>query len=368
MRKWIRHAWRATAFTYDLIRGERDAWMKRSAGPVNVAAHRTVVGARTVDYDRYDCARFGTDPRPGLVVTHGFTHQGHGDPRLQALCRRLARVGFVVIAPAFDEMRHYRLGLGDQGQLEAAVAVLRDDHAVDATAIGVMAFSFGSAPTLIGLAHPPLRDTVAFAVVFGGYFDLKRTFRYVLTGAYEGFGYAGRLVPPETGDDRWKFLRGNLGMIPPSPTSAVLANIADQRVADPTCVVDLTGCSDDERAAFALIENRDPERYAALFDAAGSHVHAWIARLSPMHSAEGIRAKLFLVHSFTDQKTPFIESIAMSRAVPNAPAPTLVLVNAFAHVDLRLNWRSVRSLLGDGLPGLFAIWNTVRRVMAVADL
>lgn len=368
MRSWLRRAWRAAAFTCDLVQGERDTWLRRVAGPVEVTSEPIVAGGRVVRCDRYVCRAFGRGSRPALVVTHGFTHEGHTDPRLQALCRRLARAGFVVAAPEFDEMRQYRLGLGDLADLEASVAALARDPDIDPARIGVMAFSFGSAPTLIGLSRPPLRDAVAFAVVFGGYFDLRRTFRYVLTGAYDGFGYAGRLVPPTTGDDRWKFLRGNLGMIPPSPTSAVLEAVAHQRVADPDCAIDLAACSAEERAAFALIENRDPERYDVLFEAAGPHVHEWIARLSPCHTADGIRAKLFLIHSFTDQKTPFIESIAMSRSVPNAEAPTLVLLNAFAHVDLKLDWRSLRSLVRDGLPGLFALWNTVRGVMTAAKL
>lgn len=368
MRSWLRRAWRATAFTYDLVNGDRDTWVRRAAGPVDVASASLVAGDRAVRCDRYVCRAFGPRPRPAIVVTHGFTHEGHTDPRLQALCRRLARAGFVVTAPEFDEMRQYRLGLGDLADLEAAVAALARDPEVDPARIGVMAFSFGSAPTLIGLSRPPLRDAVAFAVVFGGYFDLRRTFRYVLTGAYDGFGYTGRLVPPTTGDDRWKFLRGNLGMIPPSPTSAVLEAMAHRRVADAACAVDVTACSADERAAFALIENRDPDRYDALFEAAGPHVHEWLARLSPCHTAAGIRAKLFLIHSFTDQKTPFIESIAMSRSVPNAAPPTLVLLNAFAHVDLTLDWRSLRSLVRDGLPGLFAVWNTVRGVMTAAKM
>jgi len=364
----LRRAWRAATFVYDLSAGERDTWVKRAAGPVEVVSASIAGAGRAIPCDVYRTAGADAAPRPLLIVTHGFTHEGHGDPRLQALCRRLARLGFVVAAPEFDEMRQYRLGLGDTAGLEAAVAALRAAPGVDPARVGVMAFSFGAAPALIGLARPPLRDQVGFAVVFGGYFDLKRTFRYVLTGAYDGFGHVARLVPPSVGDDRWKFLRGNLGMIPPSPTSHVIAAAADARVADPAARVDLAGCTPEELAAWALIENRDPDRYDALYEAVGPHVHAWIDRLSPVHTATGIRARLFLVHSFTDQKTPFIESIAMSRGVPGAPSPSLTLLNAFAHVDLRLNWRSLRSLAGEGVPGLVAVWRVVRDVLAAAGL
>lgn len=368
MRESLRHGWRAALFTYDLANGDRDTWVRRLSGAPVVTAHAVRSRGTTVRYDRYAVTNRQRHRRPAIVVTHGFTHEGPDDPRLQALCRRLARAGFVVIAPEFDEMRHYRLGLGDQADLEAVVAALSTDVEVDATRVGVMAFSFGAAPTLIGLAQSPLREAVSFAVIFGGYFDLRRTFKYVLTGAYDGAGHRGRAPLPTTGDDRWKFLRGNLAMIPPSATSPRLAAAVVRRVADPHAAVDISGCSPEERAAFALIENRDPDRFDALYDAAGPHVHAWVERLSPQQSASGIRARLFLVHSYTDQKTPFIESIAMSRAVPLAPPPALTLLNAFAHVDLRLDWRSLRSLTRDGLPGLVAVWRIVRDVMRAARL
>lgn len=367
MREHLRHGWRAAAFTFELVAGDRARWLTGPHASVAVTRHAVTHHERTVSYEHY--ARTGPRGRrhPAIVVAHGFTHEGAADPRLRALCRRLARAGFVVVAPEFAEMRQYRLGTGDQADLEAVVAGLGAHPAIDVARVGVMAFSFGAAPALIGLAQPPLRDAVTFAVVFGGYFDLKRTFKYVLTGAYDGFGYHGRLPVPTVGDDRWKFLRGNLAMIPPSPTSRVLADAAVRRIADPAAAVDLSGCSEAERAAFALIDNRDPDHFDALYDAA-PFVDAWVQRLSPVHTAHTIRAQLILIHSFTDQKTPFIESIAMSRGVPAAPPPSLTLLNAFAHVDLRLNWRSLTSLVRDGLPGMLAVWRLVVAVMRAARL
>lgn len=368
MRERLRHAWRAAVFTADLVAGDGETWLTRRRPAPRVTAHDVRGGGRIVRYDCYVVPDRHGRRQPAIVVTHGFTNEGAADPRLQALCRRLARAGFVVVAPEFDEMRQYRLGLGDQADLETIVGGLSAHPEIDTSRVGVMAFSFGAAPALIGLSRPPLRDAVSFAVIFGGYFDLKRTFRYVLTGAYDGFGYAGRAPLPATGDDRWKFLRGNPHMIPPSPTAPLLQAAAERRIADPEAVVDLSACSDAERAAFALIENRDPERFDALYDAAGPTVDEWVQRLSPVHTAGGITAQLILIHSFTDQKTPFIESIAMSRSVPAAPPPSLTLLNAFAHVDLRLNWRSLASLLRDGLPGLVAVWRIVMAVMRAARL
>jgi len=361
----VKRAWQAATFTYDMVAGRQQA----RAGQVIV--ERTCEASapgRSILFDRYAAETGDATRRPAVVVTHGFTHEGRRDPRLQALCRRLASAGFVVIAPEFDEMRHYRIGLGDLESLESTVAAVSEDPAVDASHIGVLAFSFGAAPTLLGLARRPLKDTVAFALIFGGYFDLKRAFKYVLTGAYEGCGFTGRVEVPQHGDDRWKFLGGNLGMIPASARTVSFADAVQQRIANPLATIDDAEWSADEHAAWALIENRDPNRFEDLYQAVGPHLHEWVARLSAVETAHGITAKLILVHSFTDQKTPFIESIAMSRGVPHAPPPMLVLLNAFAHVDLTLNWRSLRSLLRDGVPGLFGVWRIAYGVMHAARL
>jgi len=366
MRNHLSASIRALAFVYDFIAGSRSTWVSRLAGPVDISALALTHGDRTVHCDLYRIAARDSRPRPLLIVTHGFTHEGHTDPRLQELCRKLARQGVIIAAPQFDDMRRYRLGWQDLATLETVVDTLRRRPDVDPSRIGVMAFSFGAAPALIGLSRPPLRDQVAFAVIFGGYFDLRRTFRYVLTGAYDGCGFSGWNAPPATGDDRWKFLMGNLGMIPSSSTSARFADAVAARVADPAAQVDLSGCSEEERAVWALIENRDPLQFDALYARAGSYIHDWIRRMSPVETAAQIRAQLFLIHSYTDQKTPFIESIAMSRSVPNAPPPALTLLNTFAHVDLVLDWRSLRSLLRDGLPGLLAVWRAVRDILMTA--
>ena len=366
MRDRLRRASLALAFVHELSAGDRETWFARYTGPVTVTHEAIASDGRSVACTIYRTERSTRRVRPLLVVTHGFTHEGHTDPRLQALCRRLARLGFIVASPQFDDMRRYRLGLNDLADMEAVIAALRQAPGVDTSSVGVMAFSFGAAPTLIGLSRSPLRDHVTFALIFGGYFDLRRAFRYVLTGAYGGYGHSGRIDPPTRGDDRWKFLKGNLAMVPASPTSALFAQAVEVRITHPQAPVDISRCSPEERAVWALISNRDPQHFDRLYALAGPRIHEWIRRLSPEPTASGIRAQLFLVHSFTDQKTPFTESIAMSQGVPAAPTPSLTLLNAFAHVDLTLDWRSFRALVREGLPGLVAVWRVVRDILTVA--
>jgi hypothetical protein len=91
-----------------------------------------------------------------------------------------------------------------------------------------------------------------------------------------------------------------------------------------------------------------------------------VRRLSPCEYAHDLTTPLLIVHSRTDPKTSYTESVAMSRGVPNAPRPHLAVLNTFSHVDLALNWRSLRSVASDVVPGLLMIWGIGRWLLRVA--
>lgn len=359
----LRNALRAAAFTRDLVGGERPSLFKRMSGQPEVTSHIafTGPGLPALHYDLYLVP--DRERRAAIVVTHGFTHEGNADPRLQALCRRLARAGFVVMAPQLDEMRHYRLGLGDTAALELSVDTIADHPAVDPDRIGVAAFSFGAAPTLIALAHEPLKSRVAAAMIFGGFFDLRRTFHYVLTGRYCLDGVPLRAELPTANDDRWKFLRANVDVLPASPTRDRFMATLNRLVDDPSHSPVDPQWSGAEHAAFTLFANRDPDRFDALYAEVAPYVDDWVRRLSPCEYAEQVTTPLLVIHSRTDPKTPYTESLAISRGLPNAPPVHLAVLNTFSHVDLTLNWRSARAIANDVLPGLLMIWRVARWLM-----
>jgi hypothetical protein len=254
-------------------------------------------------------------------------------------------------------MRQYQLGLNDTEDVETVILALDRMRGIIPTC-GIVAFSFGAAPVLIALTRETVRQRAAFALVFGGCFDLRHATRYVLTGAYDLAGLSGAVVMPTERDDRWKFLKGNTHLLPDSPTRAGFVRALDARIADPECRVDSSAFSEAERAFFALIENRDPERFEALFAPVEPLMARWIRTLSPREIAARITTPLVIVHSPTDQKTHYSESIALSRAAPRTAL--LAIVNTFAHVDVSLRWSSPRTLFRDVLPGVRGMWAVAR--------
>ena len=127
--------------------------------------------------------------------------------------------------------------------------------------------------------------------------------------------------------------------------------------------MDSLAFSPEERALWALIDNRSPERFDFLYEAAAPLVDDWVRRMSPAAVAEAITTPMVIVHSVTDPKTHFTESLAMAGGLPNAPPPHLAIVNTFSHVDLRIGRRSLRALRSDVLPGVKQLWQVGLRLV-----
>ncbi len=353
----LREAVWTAAFIRDVLAGERPTLFKRLGGDPVVTTHITdEPGRRPVAFNLNVTPWRGSAPRPALVVVHGFTHEGVHDQRLHALCRRLARLGWIVMSPEFPQMKKYQLGLDDGEDLETALLALTRRPDVDPARVGVCSFSFGAVPALIGLTREPVRARVCFALIFGGCFDLKKTLKYVLTGAYDCEGHCGRVALPVHNDDRWKFLRGNMHLIPESFTRERYLEMLKAKVADPSHAVAIEAFSDAEQSLFRLIDNRDPARFDALYEDTSPYTGAWVRAMSPCHVAGAITTRLMILHSLTDRKTHFTESLALSRAMPNAPPPRVVIMNLFSHVDLHLNWRSLSAFTGEVIPGMRQLW------------
>ena len=159
-------------------------------------------------------------------------------------------------------MKHYRLSFRDVDAVVSCFQYLASRADVDRERIGAIAPSFGAGPVLIAMSRPETRDAVAFAVILGGYYDMKRSLRYTLTGAYDAEGYRGHIDPVDNRRNRWKFLHGNVGLLPPSPTRDLLETHAASQIEHPEAT-DLTlspRLAPDERAFLEFMANEEPAR------------------------------------------------------------------------------------------------------------
>ena len=351
-------------FLADFVAGERRTLFDRLTPEPKVSSSELAPGEHLrVPFDFYSprpAAELVADGErlPAFLLTHGLVHEGYRDARVIAMARRLARAGFAVMAPDLQQMKSYRLGFEDIDATAACLDFLLESALVDGDRVGVIAPSFSAGPVLMAMGRPNLRDKVRFGLIFGGYYDMRRTLRFALTGAYDAPGLPAVRAAPSSRRNRWRLLRGNLGLVPESPTRAAFAAFVAARARTPSHDDPelRAGFSAAERLMLEFTANTDPARFDALFPRLPQAFRTWIDTFSLRHHTADVRTKLLIAHSSADKVIPYPESLALAADLPNAPPPDVSILQLFTHVDLKIDRTSLRTLFADVVPGLFEIW------------
>lgn len=300
-------------------------------------------------------------PSAGIIVTHGFTEKGKDDKRLQSMAKRLARAGFIIMVPDLVQMKNCRLSFEDTDELVLCFNYFKKRPEVDSGKIGMMAFSFGTGPVIISMTRPEIQERVKFGVMFGGYYDLKRSLKYTLTGEYNAEGYEGREeVSPK--NNRWEFLLGNASLIKSDGTFEFVIRKKIQDM-DYDIMQDAMWLTQEQADVIAFIDNEDPERFDELYERIPASFKTWIDTLSLTHYSYMIRTQLLIGHSEGDRVVHYTESLSLADNVPNAPKPFIVIMGLFTHVNLKIDWDSLSGVIHETLPGLYGLWRLTFRIL-----
>ena len=303
---------------------------------------------------------------PAFLLAHGVVHEGYRDARVIAMARRLARGGFAVMAPDLLQMKSYRLGFEDADAVAACLGYLLESALVDSGRVGVIAPSFSAGPMLMALGRPGLRGKVRFGLLFGGYYDMRRTLRYTLTGSYEAPGLPALGAEASNRRNRWRLLRGNIDLVPSSPSRGEFAAFVAARTDSPSHDDPELRArfSVEERLMLEFTANTDPARFDSLYPRLPETFRSWVDTFSLRHHTSGVRTKLLLAHSSADKVIPYPESMALAADLPNAPPPDVSILDLFTHVDIKIDATSLRALAADVIPGLFRIWGIAHTLMS----
>ncbi len=284
----------------------------------------------------------------GIVLVPGAAREGKDDPRLVALAETLARAGFLVLVPDIANLRDLAVSADDRRPIADAARHLAAGHGLGR--VGVAAISYAVAPAVLAALEEPGID---FVVGVGGVYDLDAVITFFTTGRYRaGPGQEWLSMRPNA-YGKWVFVAANAGRLPDSADRALLAAIADRKMAEPGAAIDdlRAGLSPQGQAVMALLDNDDPARVPALIRALPAAADDEIRRLDlAEQDLSRLRAQLILVHGRDDRIIPWTESAALAEMAPRAE---LVLLDDLAHADLRPGgavdavslWRAVRLLL-----------------------
>ncbi len=286
----------------------------------------------------------GRPPEARLLMVHGLVETGKDDGRLQALGRAFAGHRIAVMIPDLPGMKALRAAPGDVAEVTTALRTLDtidscsapEAGAPDAAAprrplqTGVVGFSYSAGPVLLALGQE--RRGADFAVLFGGYYDLREVLLFLTTGRFRDLGtdYGGE-APPE---GRWILLAANADVLAGAPDDSILRAIGLRRRKDPAAdISDLTRTlGPGAKAALALMANEAPDRFPELLEGTAPAFRKALDALSPsMRLTAPLEADLFILHGRWDAIIPWTQSLRLAREVRTSGTIRLALLGGFRH-------------------------------------
>lgn len=260
---------------------------------------------------------------PSVLLMNGATPQGRRHPAIRRLAAGLARAGHLVFVPDVYGV--------DRGEISdrTVAATLR----IAGAAPGRVAFlgvSVGTTLALLAAEDPGLAGRVSVVGGIAGYTDLVDLIRIATTGTYR----EGERLAPFNADP---FLALCVARSVCAAASTELAGVEPDEHDPLGCFPRLPG------PAPALLANRDPARFDALYPALPGEVRAAVERLSPLAAAPRLRAPVEILSDPDDKYFPLEQTRALARAAPQVKLTTTHLLS---HADTRIGWRDLPDLAG----------------------
>ena len=289
--------------------------------------------ARTADVYRPGGGR----ARAGLVLVPGAVPEGRHEPRIVAFAQTLARAGFAVVVPEMTGFAELTLDPRDIREVADAFAwlVASPELAPDGRA-GMAALSYAVGPVVLAALDERIRERVRFILAVGGYHSMTRALRFLTTGWFE---HAGRWHSLEADPYGQLVLALSARPFLNERDRVLVKAMVERRMADPAAPLgDLAAALGVEgRAVYALVTNRDRDRFPVLFDAMPAAMKRDLTALDPAsHGLTRLAARLILVHGRNDRLIPYSETLALANAVGQEQARVFLIHRVLGHVDLSL--------------------------------
>jgi len=289
------------------------------------------------------------EPLPAFVVLHGLTCTAREHPGLIRFTRAMAAGGNLVMIPEIPEWRDLRVAPAITiPTIRAAVHALAERADVAPGGVGILGFSFGATQALVAAAGDELVGQVRGIAAWGGYRDVRRLFRFGITGEHEWEGVTERMDPDPYGC--WimvgNYLTGIPGYGDAHATAAAIHSLAVEagRTGTPSWEPTLDPMKARLRADLPAAERPlfdfvAPPVGAAMDRAEGARMAELLATaalaadplLDPGPHLPELRTPTLLAHGRDDRLIPYTEMLRLERDVPAAANRGGTVTGLFAH-------------------------------------
>jgi len=299
--------------------------------PIEIGCGGKIVHAtvyrRAVNGRPYHCA--GT-----ILAVGGMSVRGNRDPRLVAICRAMARCGFLVIIPSFVDIERFMIKEETVRTIADAIGAIAGARDLCPTGrVSVFAPSFSAGMCLIAASLPEVAASVVSICAVGAFGNVDTVLRFILT-EQSCDEYARMIILRN-------FIHHSIGRNPRIERALEAAYLDNGFHSEepelPSCMERL-GIS--ERRLFQLLRN-DPEsrmKHWRRIVKRSSGVRRMLNGLSVVSSLYGIKARVVLVHGAEDRVIPPSESVLLhERLVILKKDARLLLTPLISHGDVRLS-------------------------------
>ncbi len=305
-------------------------------------------GVLADSYSPGDSLGWGDVPARGCVVlVHGMTTMGKADHRLIAFAESLARLGFAALVPDLPGMKRFRPEEADISRIERAFSWMTRGGAGRFNRCSLLAFSFAAGPALRAAGRPAVREKVAAFIGVGAYYDLKNVLKHLTTsGGQDRPAFPGGL-PIRHG--KWLFLRYNTKLLGLDAHRDRVEAIVSRKRRDESAEVGdlLAGLPEGARAIIALMENKSPERFEALFARQEAAQRARLGSWGMRDVVPDAGGKKFFLHGRADPFIPASESILLAKRAreTTGKAASAFVFGGFRHVGIETDLLSLAQIL-----------------------
>jgi pimeloyl-ACP methyl ester carboxylesterase len=259
---------------------------------------------------------FGAEaPRsqPAVILAMGVKTSERDRPIMLSFARTLARLGFVALWPRSEALDAGVSLPEEPATFVSGVRYLRELDQVDPDRISILGFSIGASVALVAASDARIADGVPALIFFGGYYDI---FSYIASIATRSIVVDGQVVPWEPHED----VAGHFHQILENKRAYGLLRIFGAATRD---------------EAELVLRSVPPTEVAEL------------QRYSPAEHLGALAARLFVLHDRGDRFVPYVESLTLRRAAPDALVGAFLLTDLFEHAQPKegLSWQALADIV-----------------------
>lgn len=250
------------------------------------------------------------------------------DPSFVQAAQALARSAAVVMVPESTALRNGEIQPGEVDALRQELAYLRGRPEVDASRIGIVAFSAGGSIALLAAEDEVAGDQIAFLNIFGAYYDARELLLAVASQEIDVDGTSQPWHPSEV--SAYTFAKQVVMSLPDASDRDILTRAYLEH--ESAALDELDRLTPDGRLVRELLERPSRARAAAILDALPQCSRDRMAAISPSEGVTRIKARLYVMHGREDSHIPVTHARALAQDTPPGTLVQYSEFDMFVHV------------------------------------